>query len=304
MYCWFKRATLFCAAIWLLIGSAVGAELVVFGDSLSDTGNFSLASQGQLPPTPLYADGRFSNGQVWVEYVAQYLRMPQPTPSLLGGSNYAFNGARAAGLSPYGSPDLNLQIQDFLGRNQGVASPDDLYVIWAGANDIFFGAAANELSFIPDALAAVAQAVGRLRSAGARYILVLNLPPLGDTPYFNRQLAAAEQLNLASELFNEGLRATLTQLRLAYTDIVVIEVDVHQQFGLIQSRPRAFRLVNIREASTVFDPTGTGLGMALDPQATPDRYLFWDGIHPTTRGHEIIARFSTLAILRAYLGKP
>ena len=303
MYCWFKRASMLWLALLFSIAGAARAELVVFGDSLSDTGNFSLASQGVLPPTPLYAEGRFSNGQVWVEYVAQYLSMGQPTPSLLGGSNYAFNGARAAGESPYGSPDLQLQIQDFLNSNQGVAAPENLYVIWAGANDIFFGAAANESNFIPNALAAVAQAVGQLRSAGARYILVLNLPPLGDTPYFNGQLAAAEQLNLASELFNQGMQATLEQLRLAYRDICLIEVDVHQQFALIQSRPRMFRLKNVAGSSTLFDPMGTGLGFALDPQANPDRYLFWDGIHPTTRGHEIIARFSTVSILRAAFGK-
>jgi len=59
-------------------------ELVVFGDSLSDTGNA----------------GRFSDGPVWVEGVANGLEL-SVRPSEVGGTNYAFGGAR---LDPASGP--------------------------------------------------------------------------------------------------------------------------------------------------------------------------------------------------------
>ena len=52
--------------------------LVVLGDSLSDNGNA----------------GRFSNGPVWVEHLAEWLGL-ELRPSRLGGTNHAVGGARA-----------------------------------------------------------------------------------------------------------------------------------------------------------------------------------------------------------------
>ena len=46
------------------------AAIYVFGDSLSEAGNFYVATGGALPPSPLYFDGRFSNGKAWVEHFA------------------------------------------------------------------------------------------------------------------------------------------------------------------------------------------------------------------------------------------
>ena len=47
-------------------------NLLVFGDSLSDMGN-AKNSVLNVPDVPPYWQGRFSNGQVWIEYVSQYM---------------------------------------------------------------------------------------------------------------------------------------------------------------------------------------------------------------------------------------
>ena len=74
-------------------------ELVVFGDSLSDTGNA----------------GRFSNGPVWVEGVANGLGL-SVRPSESGGTNYAIGGAR---LDPASCPTcLPAQMQRDLKGNR------------------------------------------------------------------------------------------------------------------------------------------------------------------------------------------
>ena len=44
-------------------------DLLVFGDSLSETGNVQVGSEGVFPASPPYFEGRWSNGPVWVEHV-------------------------------------------------------------------------------------------------------------------------------------------------------------------------------------------------------------------------------------------
>ena len=72
--------------------------IVVFGDSLSDAGNVYAATGNKFPPAP-YSAGRFSNGPVWVQQLGSKLGVPVPTPSMSGGSDYAFGGA-ATGPTP------------------------------------------------------------------------------------------------------------------------------------------------------------------------------------------------------------
>ncbi|KAJ9072578.1 hypothetical protein DSO57_1026064 [Entomophthora muscae] len=59
-------------------------DIVVLGDSFSDTGNLFNATGQRFPPSP-YFQGRFSNGPLWIEYVAN-----QYNATLL---NYAVVGA-------------------------------------------------------------------------------------------------------------------------------------------------------------------------------------------------------------------
>src|SRR5262249_53127426 len=73
--------------------SGLVGDLVVFGDSLADVGNASLATQGAFPPSALYFQGRFSGGAIWTDTLAEYLGEPALKPSLAGGLDYAFGGA-------------------------------------------------------------------------------------------------------------------------------------------------------------------------------------------------------------------
>lgn len=71
-------------------------SISVFGDSLSDGGNDYLYTGGAFPPSP-YA-GLFGNGPVAVTQLAANLGLAL-TPSLAGGSNYAFGGAETGTLN-------------------------------------------------------------------------------------------------------------------------------------------------------------------------------------------------------------
>ena len=117
-----QETLLACLAITaLVLGAAAQAngqapfdEIIVFGDSLSDTGNVFISSGG--PPSPPYFDGRFSNGPVTVERVADRLGLPAPSPSLIGGTNFARGGAETGpGFGSIGTPNLGTQIGFFFG---------------------------------------------------------------------------------------------------------------------------------------------------------------------------------------------
>ena len=85
-------------ALALLAGSVLQAKqfsrLVVFGDSTTDTGNVYELSGRTKPASPPYFEGRWSNGPLWIEYLADRLNVPRPRPSLAGGTNYAYAGAQ------------------------------------------------------------------------------------------------------------------------------------------------------------------------------------------------------------------
>jgi thermolabile hemolysin len=289
----FKQIQVFFGSLVVCIQMAVccRAEVQVFGDSLSDTGNFSAVYwnlQGEVfPPSPLYANGRFSNGPVWVDYLAESLGELAPTPALLGGTNYAFNGARAAGASPYGSPDLVTQVDIYLAANNGVADSEDIYVVWAGANDIFFRSSPADTSSISNAVRGISLAIGKLHGAGARAFVVPDLPMLGQTPFFSSNANAAADLDRATVLFNSLLSGELRRMRVEHRTSCIVEVKVSGLFKAITQNPKRFDLDNVTASATLFDPFG--IGYALPPAVDPNRFLFWDSIHPTTKGHKLIA---------------
>src|SRR3954468_4438171 len=96
---WFTVVCSLCASV-ALADRALGAysQIVVFGDSLSDTGNVNNQTFG-ISPGSGYYEGRFSNGPVWVEGLATNLGVAAPTYSRGGGRDYAYGGAHTGGGS-------------------------------------------------------------------------------------------------------------------------------------------------------------------------------------------------------------
>ena len=68
------------------------SAIYAFGDSLSDVGNVFTALGGSLPANP-YVNGQFSNGPVWVQDLANIAKLSPLTPSILGGTDYAWGDA-------------------------------------------------------------------------------------------------------------------------------------------------------------------------------------------------------------------
>lgn len=261
----------------------------VFGDSLSDTGNIRAASGGTVPG-PDYFGGRFSNGPIWADRVANRLGL-SAAPSLLGGTNFAYGAARTGGAAAPGTPPSILtQVQTFKAANPS-ADPNALYAVWGGGNDIrdalFDPGKANAI--IGNAVANIGAAISDLALAGARTFVVPNYGDIGATPEAQAAgpvaVAAARML---TEAFNAGLDALLDQLVQALA-LDIRQVDIFglqdRLFGEFANDPTSSPLVNITEACYSGDPLTPGRACA-----NPDGFAWWDTIHPTAATHAQIAR--------------
>lgn len=271
----------------LLLGStlppAFGAgidQIVAFGDSLSDTGNVSIATGGQFPGDN-YAPGRFTNGTnttpatsgplgLWVDQLAGRLGVadPQPVLALMGGTDYAFASATTGSNGLYNITD---QVNTYLLTHAGGASSTALYTIWGGSNDLFNGSTSGKAA--ADALYANIQT---LAAAGAKNFLWLDIAPLGNTP--RGTLAGGAALNEQVAAFNAEWSADIALLE--GQGISVTGVDTFNLFTAVAANPGAYGFTNI---------TTPAQGVA---GANPNNYLFWDVQHPTTAGHALIANLA------------
>ena len=143
----------------------------IFGDSLVDNGNAFRATGGIIPPSPPYFNGRFSNGPVWVEGFSTELKLPAGS-----NSNFAFGGATSGtgNTIDVALPGLTTQLDRFLLLSPTV-NPNQLFAIWAGANDYLGGGVTNPAIVVGN----LSTATQRLIGAGAQQIIVPNLPDLG-----------------------------------------------------------------------------------------------------------------------------
>lgn len=307
---------LICALLFSLGPSLAHAKdytrIVVFGDSLSDTGNvahLTEAKYGFRVPGPIadYTDGRFTDGSdtirpaqnyfgVWIEQLAATLpSRPEIRNSLDGGTNYAYgfattgSGTTTFAFGPSNSfsvqvDNISQQITDYLATHPQI-NDSTLFVVWGGANDLLSATSENDIIN-----AAIQQTlnVQRLLNAGATQILVPNLPPLGLVPRFNGSPLTSLPASAASALYNSWLATGVAVLQDFYThrNIHIFQLDVFSLFNQIVGAPATFSLMNVTVSSQ---------GLPVDP----DTYLFWDDLHPTTHGHNILAH-AAASLLRIH----
>ena len=265
------------AAAVLFLSTLSGARaalftgLYAFGDSLTDTGNTSLASGGASPGAA-YFNGRYSNGPVWLEGMATYLGMAAPTPALAGGRDFAFGGAYT--LSGGQVPTVAQQVGMFTGGG-GTFLPTDLVVVWGGANDFFLGGQTNPV--IP--ATNIAGIISTLAGAGARNIMVPNLPDLGDTPELQGTNNSAAILGASAwtSAFNASLYSQVDALA-ANLGLNILKLDVYTMGKQLKANPGNYGFSNTTQSALL---TGNA--------ANAGAYLYWDTVHPTARVHDIFA---------------
>lgn len=272
---------------------------VVFGSSLSDTGNVCPTSTtAGCPPVPPYASGRFSNGSLWIELLAARYSA-SVTPSTAGGNNFAYAGARTGVVPGAGTvpgttatvPSLVAQLDQYFARAGFVSSTQTLFVVEAATvgnniSDALTLSAANpsqataiSTSVLTQAVTDVVTVINRLYSSGARNIAVLNSTDIGRTPRVQAinvaspgAAAAATQL---SNQFNGALAQQVAQIRAASPGLNIYLIDFGALTNEIAAAPASFGFDNVTA------PCFNSLVMPPTLCATPNTYAYWDPFHPT-----------------------
>lgn len=286
-----RRSTSAMLAAGLLFASAQASAVVstppsfsgvyVFGDSLSDNGNLYNLS-GFYPPAP-YVGGRFSNGEVAVEYLAA---------GLLGSGSADFHdlaiggartGVSGSGDGLAGKPTGMLsQLSEFQ-TGLGLASADSgaLYVVWGGANDMRDAFSANEVATgMGTAITNLVTIVSTLHGLGATSFLLPNLPDLGLTPEARAVADPAPGVTFsslataASVVFNQQLSA-------AYGALANNWADEHFYFFDVMAAQRA-----ITDGSPANGYTNVTTACIYTPDCATS--LYFDSIHPTAAAHQLL----------------
>lgn len=301
-------------------------QIIVFGDSLSDNGNIYnltqklhkvISSIPVIPKDPPYYQGRFSNGPVWAEDLAEGMQVPLV--------DYAYGGSWAEPLkdSKLNIPfNLGVQVDYYLMAAVTDHHKDQhLYVIWTGGNDYV-----DTREDVDEATTNVVNTIENnldwLIYDGAKNVLVVNLPDLSNAPVVvNDGADRIQNVRQLVTLHNAKLATMLENMRKKYPDANIVAGDANTTFEDILQHPESYQLKNVKEAcydgnywfKKLIDKNeiADAKKQQIDIMHTPslriaylnaklaetgehtcdnqDEYLFWDQLHPTRVIHNLTA---------------
>jgi len=295
---WFILAVLIVAIVTPNARATSIDEIYAFGDSLSDVGNDYAGSGGTIPGAP-YVNGQFTNGNVWVQDLASDLGLAPLTPSLAGGTNYAYGGGET-GSSLFHTANAS----DLLGTSgqiaqfsavHATADPNALYTIWIGSNDLLdipTGATSSQIaSDIGTAIANIDTAIGTLATEGAKNFLIVTVPDLGKTP---GAIAGGPAVEAGASALSASFDTTLVNGAGPIPSLSALgtadglNLSVLNTYSLVDS---IFANPGTYGFTDVTDPCLTGAVhySGGTPCANPNQYLFWDALHPTAAADVLVA---------------
>ncbi|MHB0774211.1 autotransporter domain-containing protein [Halomonas sp. WWR20] len=310
-------------ALGVFVASAPASaysQLVVFGDSLSDSGQFPDPQSLLLGEV---AGLRFTNrlgpryqapspyGEVMTQRLAQALGLGPLLPStsiirdqigLPDGTNYATGGYTTAQIlasitQPQGSvvsaAGVSRTRDGYLVANDS-ADPEALYYLNGGGNDFLQGLVTGPASAVNSAYT-LASAVDALVAAGARTLVVSNLPDVGLTPagLLSGQRAGFSALD---DVFNQALGTRLARYD---GDVDIIRLDVGGLVSEVLTAPADFgfatdvALTDVCFSDALCDTSAYGLASG---SPDPAKLFYNDTVHPTTAAQQIFADYAQALI--------
>ncbi|KAJ1833279.1 hypothetical protein LPJ63_002871, partial [Coemansia sp. RSA 2711] len=261
------------------------ANLLIFGNSLSDTGNTA-----QLVGGEGYFEGRASNSYVWNEYAAKILGM-----NLV---NRAYSGATSDNdLSPATSgnisiPSLHDQVTMWLQANPQPSQyhlDNDVIEIEIGGNDILghvgeLLSGTTQLTDFANKLATtIASDIQRLADVGYKNIVLWNLPAVDKTPAVNSLGAGAlvkpvvDGINYATNAYVE---AVVKSDPVKTQGIRVFDLNNIMNVAL---DPKVLQVLGITDSTDACYSKDTAGNVNICTDA--DAHFFYDSIHPASRVH-------------------
>ncbi|WP_277591330.1 esterase EstP [Pseudomonas chlororaphis] len=287
------------------------SSFIVFGDSLSDAGQFA------DPGGPAGATQRFTNrtGPVYLDGSGE-VRSANSTQLLgakLGFSDDQLAASTSATRTSEGLPDGNNwavggyrtdQILDsitttstagsrsrpgYLLVNDFRADPNALYYLSGGGNDFLQGRVTS-LDQANAAAGRLVDSVQTLQQAGARYIMVWLLPDIGLTPAINGSPLQGFTSQLSAQFNTELVR----QLQTVDAEVIPLNIPVLLKESF--ANPAQFGLATDQNlTATCFSGNGCTENARYGiHSATPDpsKLIYNDAVHPTEAGQRLIADYA------------
>lgn len=305
------------AALPLQAHASPYSTLVVFGDSLSDAGQFADAGGPAGSGTrftnrvgPTFQDGsgeRFGytapmmlGGMLGVSDrdLGASTSAANPADGSQDGNNWAVGGYRTDqilnSITGVGGSSIAGRTRDgYLVERNFRADPNALYYLNGGGNDFLQGLILST----PSAQAAgvrLADSARALQAAGARYIVVSLLPNVGTTPTLSGS-PLAEVIGG----FGRDMNAELVR-QLSTINAEIIPLNTPLMFSEVFENAASFGFDASQDLiGTCFNCADENATWGVN-SATPDpsKLMFNDGVHPTTAVQEIFADY-TYSLLAA-----
>lgn len=294
-----------------------------------------------LPGEP-YWQNRFSNGRVWSEYLAPMLGIDREDVAFFDNQAFAgswtvtydyqltvwnlirhpINTLKFLVVGKLIPPSLGLVTQTFM-LEHPVVDANATYFVLSGGNDylnmLLFEDNYNPAvmrSYVDNVLSALKTAMRRMISHGARKIVVIGLPNIGQSPKFVNTMDN-EVLKKAIDWHNAGVQERVADLKKANPQVSFEYVDLQPIFADILARPEYYGF-QVTDKACIDVKLDYFDRFAASPFANnyvlryaqvlqyrdksfgpydknyhicdkPDEYVFWDEIHPSTKAHRIFA---------------
>lgn len=219
-------------------------------------------------------------------------------------------------------PSLGLAVQAYL-MEYPKLNNETVFFIFSGSNDyinvLYFDDNYNPSvmsTYVDNVLLGMSNSVQKLMNAGARHFVIMGIPKIGDTPK-NINTTDRDVLNAAVEIHNARLKNQLQEWKIRQPDADFLYVDISEYLDRVLTHPEKYGFTNTAQAcidvklpfyhalaKTPFahnhvlnyahvlqykDPSFSARELNYHLCNTPEKYLFWDEIHPTTRAHHYLA---------------
>ncbi|KAE9585397.1 hypothetical protein Lal_00018066 [Lupinus albus] len=307
-------------------------KLFVFGDSYCDTGNIKKGianSWGKpygvsFPGKPV---GRFSDGRVFTDFIAKYLKLKSPIPFSLWklapnrlkyGINFAFGGTGAFDTL-YG-PNLTTQIGSLekLIKDKVYTASDlnhSLALVSVAGNDYnhYLTTNGSLTGLIPFVVSLVNQTTNdliRLKGLGVNKVVVDGLQPFGCLPIQTAPFSfqkCNETANQISSLHNNLLIDSVNKLNNQNKDHPsFIILNFFDSFTSVLKNPSKYNIQNPLKPCCVGVSSEYSCGNVGKNNVNkytlcddPKKAFFWDIVHPSQAGwHAVFEELKKTEALR------
>ncbi|KAI8973622.1 hypothetical protein BDF20DRAFT_915038 [Mycotypha africana] len=269
-------------------------SVFAFGDSLTDNNAFEYLYNSrdvEIDITSLHPNStkklkRYSNGPLWIEYLADLLDHAD-----------LYNFARTAATVNNSLVDRH-QIPDIIDQvNRYITSKafykhqrEALHLIWAGGNDLndifklYLNDGNNRTETIDGIISSLFNEVEILQATGAKYIILMNVNPIQEIPdHYHQSAEQKNQLKALIYYFNAKLKAAIETFQ-------VQQENTNDSDSIDSFQVAYFDTYQWFESSFPADILAVNDGKTCQEGNDCGDLIWWDILHFTTKVYSSLAQ--------------